>query len=131
MNSIAGDKPSFLFLTTALHPSLFCFVYEVLFWFMIQLIVRLKQLLIVRQRTNQNRVIADIWYPLLNIKIYSLEGCNIHRRELEVNIFTRRVNKFDIQRKGITPSHLTGSRLRFCNLMFFYVTKTTKSRSKK
>ena len=37
----------------------------------------------------------------LNITIYSLEVCNIHRGVAEVNIIIPRVNKFDIQRKGI------------------------------
>ena len=37
----------------------------------------------------------------LNITIYSLEVCNIHRGAAEVNIIIPRVNKFDIQRKDI------------------------------
>ena len=38
---------------------------------------------------------------LLNIKIYSPDLSNIHRRNAELNINSPRLNKFDTQRKSM------------------------------
>ena len=37
----------------------------------------------------------------LNIKVYSTEVSNIQRHKAELNIISRKVNKFDIQRKSM------------------------------
>ena len=47
------------------------------------------------------QLIADIPYPSVEYTIYTLEVCNIHRGEAEVNIISPRVNKSYIQRERV------------------------------
>ena len=52
-------------------------------------------------KAERYTIIADIPYPYVEYTICSLEVCNIHRGEAEVNIISPRVNKSYIQRERV------------------------------